>query len=547
MTLFSEGENTAKLIALDDVEFVGTQIQMYGDTLSIPDGKTLTMTGGKIYWSTLAPLPLSGSFILDMGSNAHLHDADLFNAILENSILIYSNENNFYGNTVNNGTMEQYNGGWTLDLFDDFLNNGNITGGLTIHAYGDIVNNGTWENYNVTFYSSNDQFFSHTSGNPFSMAYLYEGNNAGKAIALDNVEFVGTQIQMYGDTLSIPDGKTLTMTGGKIYWSTLAPLPLSGSFILDMGSNAHLHDADLFNAILENSILIYSNENNFYGNTINNGTMEQYNGGWTLDLFDDFLNNGNITGGLTIHAYGNLSNNGVWTGGNVFMRGSLAQNISLQNYQWINSTMHFVSDIQTAPYQWFLNGVAIENPPNPNPPIINGETSSTLTWISPLDDNWFGTYFCSTGGGNSRNIIVNEEVGPMEQLDITVFLEGPFNSSDMNTSLNSSAYLPLAQPFGVAPWNYSGTESVSSIPNADVVDWVLIEMRDAPDAASATSATIIEQQAAFISEDGSMVATDGTSSNLQLSNSPIQQLIRCSLAQKSLGNNVCESTNGIRR
>ncbi len=103
-------------------------------------------------------------------------------------------------------------------------------------------------------------------------------------------------------------------------------------------------------------------------------------------------------------------------------------------------------------------------------------------------------------------------------LDVLVFLEGPYEGTEMNTGLNIAGELPLAQPYNTAPWNYPGTESVVSIPNTDVVDWVLVELRDASDAASAAGATRIAQQAGFILKDGSVVGLDGAS-NLQFSNS----------------------------
>ena len=108
-------------------------------------------------------------------------------------------------------------------------------------------------------------------------------------------------------------------------------------------------------------------------------------------------------------------------------------------------------------------------------------------------------------------------------LDLLVYLEGPFSGTEMTTALNTSEVIPLAQPYNTAPWNYSGLESVAAIPNGDVVDWVLIELRDAADAASATSATRIARKAAFLKKDGSIVGTDGTSF-LQFNNSITQQL-----------------------
>lgn len=97
-------------------------------------------------------------------------------------------------------------------------------------------------------------------------------------------------------------------------------------------------------------------------------------------------------------------------------------------------------------------------------------------------------------------------------LSIKVFLEGAFNGSAMNADLNG--YLPLVQPFDVAPFNYSGTESVTSIPGADIVDWVLVELRDATDPSLAASTTPIETSAAFLKADGSVVDLDGIS-NIQ--------------------------------
>jgi hypothetical protein len=108
-------------------------------------------------------------------------------------------------------------------------------------------------------------------------------------------------------------------------------------------------------------------------------------------------------------------------------------------------------------------------------------------------------------------------------LELLVYLEGPFGTSEMNTLLNSAGIIPLSHPYNSAPWNYSGPESVLSIPNTNVVDWVLIELRDAANAASATPATRIARQAAFLLKDGSVVGTDG-SSILQFNNVFTQQL-----------------------
>ena len=97
-------------------------------------------------------------------------------------------------------------------------------------------------------------------------------------------------------------------------------------------------------------------------------------------------------------------------------------------------------------------------------------------------------------------------------LSIKVFLEGPANPTapSMNTSLNTSGYLPLSQPYNQPPWNYAGSEQFSLVP-AGVVDWVLVELRDAPGPAQATAATLVSgwPKAFLLKADGTITQTDG--------------------------------------
>jgi hypothetical protein len=95
-------------------------------------------------------------------------------------------------------------------------------------------------------------------------------------------------------------------------------------------------------------------------------------------------------------------------------------------------------------------------------------------------------------------------------LDLIVFLEGPYNGFNLSADLNPDL-LPLDQPYNQGPWNYLGSEDVTAIPNNNMVDWVLIEIRDAAEAYLATSGTMVARQAAFIHRNGSIVGLDGSS------------------------------------
>ncbi|MDP4265196.1 MAG: choice-of-anchor J domain-containing protein, partial [Bacteroidota bacterium] len=103
---------------------------------------------------------------------------------------------------------------------------------------------------------------------------------------------------------------------------------------------------------------------------------------------------------------------------------------------------------------------------------------------------------------------------------LKTFLQGAYNAglgrhkdviAGWATILNTSA---LNQPYNVAPFNYSGTESVapgfftsSTGSTTDILDWVLLELRS-----SAPPAAPIATRAAFIREDGAIVDLDGVSS-----------------------------------
>ncbi len=95
-----------------------------------------------------------------------------------------------------------------------------------------------------------------------------------------------------------------------------------------------------------------------------------------------------------------------------------------------------------------------------------------------------------------------------KHIDLNLFLEGPYNGTDMNADLNS--VLPLNQPFNQPPWNYFGNESIPSVQNPDIVDWIKVEIRMTNGlAASATSDTKVWEKACILLKNGSIVDTDG--------------------------------------
>lgn len=81
----------------------------------------------------------------------------------------------------------------------------------------------------------------------------------------------------------------------------------------------------------------------------------------------------------------------------------------------------------------------------------------------------------------------------------------------MRDDIRAKGLLPLTQPYNDAIYNYEGTETVDPsvfgvTGNNAIVDWVLLELRDATD-----PSIIVARRAALLQRDGDIVTVDGTS------------------------------------
>jgi hypothetical protein len=163
-------------------------------------------------------------------------------------------------------------------------------------------------------------------------------------------------------------------------------------------------------------------------------------------------------------------------------------------------------------------------------PSLSGMASGTVIWDDPnmlLDayteftvpftpaaagPYYFGWYAYSDMDVDyiAMDNVSIVETPTAKELDVVVYLEGPYaGSRTMNTMLFDNSLIPLAQPFNTAPWSYAGTESVVAVP-ADIVDWVLVDIRDAATPEAALPETSIWKKACFLKSDGQIVDLDGT-------------------------------------
>ncbi len=97
-------------------------------------------------------------------------------------------------------------------------------------------------------------------------------------------------------------------------------------------------------------------------------------------------------------------------------------------------------------------------------------------------------------------------------VQIKIFLQGPYNASsdNMNTNLNSA--IPKTSPYSEDP------RTIQNIP-ADIVDWVLVQIRTTENGPAVTS------HSALLNKDGRIVADDGTTGTIRLTADPGQYYI----------------------
>ena len=117
--------------------------------------------------------------------------------------------------------------------------------------------------------------------------------------------------------------------------------------------------------------------------------------------------------------------------------------------------------------------------------------------VHSLAINSNGGIFAGTEDGVSRSIIL---------ANIKVYLEGPYaGGGAMTTTLNTNNLVPLNSNDAYSTLTYGYTAStVTSIPNSDIVDWVLVELRKGE-----ASGTKVGTRAGFLKSDGTIVDTNG--------------------------------------
>lgn len=103
--------------------------------------------------------------------------------------------------------------------------------------------------------------------------------------------------------------------------------------------------------------------------------------------------------------------------------------------------------------------------------------------------------------------VIDDQLNDGVYLQTKVLLQGPYLASAglMQDSLRTTGILPVSQPYQVSPFNYLGSEQLNldlaaTTGKDALVDWVLIELRDATN-----PKTIVASKAALVQRDGDVI------------------------------------------
>lgn len=145
--------------------------------------------------------------------------------------------------------------------------------------------------------------------------------------------------------------------------------------------------------------------------------------------------------------------------------------------------------------------------------VVYAGTANQVT-LTGLEQNttYFAALFDYSGSDATRSYAFSPAIDTNRftfiLLNAKVFLQGPYKSDSLQTNLATD--IPLNQPYNTPPWNYTGTQTVSSLPNIPIVDWVYIQTRRATAASLARSDSITAETVAWLLSDGRIVALNGT-------------------------------------
>ena len=447
---------------------------------------------GKIYWKS-SSVNNAHTYIYSntiYGLSGNLIETTDPNAVIKNNIL-YS-------------TGYQSNGSTYMLIFNGVSgNNAQVSNNLFYDPAGNMNNMNSGSNQNGVdgnpiFTNINGRDFTVQSGSPA----IDMGANLGNSY---NVDMVGTS-RPQGQSYDAGAYEKVTGGGGNIPPNQPSnPSPANGA--QNQGINTTLSwscidpdgdplNYDVYFGTANNPPLVVSSQTgtNFTPSLLNNNTTYY----WKITASDG-------RGGTSTSPVWSLSteDNGG-TGGDT----TPPELVSAVLLDSVNLKLTFSEPLESASAQNSGN-YSISNNIN----VVSASLADSIVFLTTLP-HIAGSY--SVTVVNVQDLSGNQIVPPNNSADyeyaantnyinasIKVYIEGPFTDETMSTALAENSLIPSEQPYNRTPWNYNGSEQVSSF-SGSIVDWILVELRS-----ETSSSSVVARRAALLRNDGVVMDLNG--------------------------------------
>ncbi|MBN2856794.1 MAG: hypothetical protein JXN63_00180 [Candidatus Delongbacteria bacterium] len=408
-------QNTSGIVAGSHVFVRNCTVNFNNNEMAISAGYDFNIQSGYI---TNAVLIGGNGAVLRGELEPYLENFTGIDLNLEGILNISSNVM-FTGSTYNYAEIKN-NG--TSNCFPfvsgDFYNYGslidNISGYNYFYIMGNVYNDGIISCRNFILIGSSVQTVSCSDSTVFEPVSFISQNTSGITTGSD-LYFKNCVIQASGSEIDL-NGHTAFINS-----EYLKEIKISNG-TLNMSAGAYLENTVLEDITLEGETVIGFN-NDSYGELINNSVMMNDGSVRTFEIYGDLVNTAVMTtgtaGDLYVHAYGNITNSGTMDYYQTLVKGNTDQEIIVLDGAVIENTRFYLtSELETAPFEWQYNYAPIDLPNTSNETTFQMYFDNTV-----IGEEYFGTYFCETGAGKSRNIYIYNGTLP-----VPVITDGTYSS-----------------------------------------------------------------------------------------------------------------------
>ncbi|MFA6653915.1 MAG: hypothetical protein WCS93_06235 [Candidatus Delongbacteria bacterium] len=415
---YTSCSNPNGIIATSDLYFENSLINFSGYPIEISNGCGLYITGGYMNRMDITGKGIAAESVsnFEMSGGCYMQNTKLTDLILHGTIEMADDNCTLEGDILNYATIQ--NKSWntqTLTVNSNFYNSGTITnnsGGYSLYFNfngTDLHNGNVWTNQMLTLSGTAVQNLSNSFGYPFSPAYTSSSNLNG-IIAKSDIEFENSLINFSGYELDLTEGRDLSVSGGYINRLILTGAADESEF--EMSNGCYIQNSTLTDVVLRGTIDICEDNNIIEGEVSNYATIQNKSWYWySVTINGDFKNYGTVTdnpGGynLTLNFNGyKLTNHGTLNNYYTNFTGTSEQQIVFGYGRTIDSPeIYFKTDLATAPHVWHYNNLPIEAT---NTDFSYSDTQN-LRWNIPVSETYFGSFYCETGEGPSRRILIND-------------------------------------------------------------------------------------------------------------------------------------------